>query len=55
MRLMKEFKPDIVIHAAALKHVPNLERGWSEAIKTNMFGLDQRRRRGGGSGRRPRW
>ncbi len=38
MRLMKEFKPDIVFHAAALKHVPILERDWSEGVKTNIFG-----------------
>jgi O-antigen biosynthesis protein WbqV len=37
-RLMKEFKPDIVFHAAALKHVPILERDWSEGVKTNIFG-----------------
>jgi FlaA1/EpsC-like NDP-sugar epimerase len=36
--LMKEFKPDIVFHAAALKHVPILERDWSEGVKTNIFG-----------------
>ena len=35
MRLMKEFKPDIVFHAAALKHVPILERDWSEGVKHN--------------------
>jgi O-antigen biosynthesis protein WbqV len=38
MRLMDEFKPDIVFHAAALKHVPILERDWSEGVKTNIFG-----------------
>jgi FlaA1/EpsC-like NDP-sugar epimerase len=38
LRLMKEFKPDIVFHAAALKHVPILERDWSEGVKTNIFG-----------------
>ncbi|MHB8269355.1 polysaccharide biosynthesis protein [Bradyrhizobium sp.] len=37
-RLMLEFKPDIVFHAAALKHVPILERDWSEGVKTNIFG-----------------
>lgn len=38
MRLLNEFKPDIVFHAAALKHVPILERDWSEGVKTNIFG-----------------
>jgi O-antigen biosynthesis protein WbqV len=38
LRLMGEFKPDIVFHAAALKHVPILERDWSEGVKTNIFG-----------------
>jgi FlaA1/EpsC-like NDP-sugar epimerase len=37
-RLMGEFKPDIVFHAAALKHVPILECDWSEGVKTNIFG-----------------
>ena len=36
--LIAEFKPDIVFHAAALKHVPLLERDWDEGIKTNVFG-----------------
>ncbi len=36
--LMAEFKPDLVFHAAALKHVPILERDWEEGIKTNVFG-----------------
>ncbi|EKS35639.1 SDR family NAD(P)-dependent oxidoreductase [Afipia clevelandensis] len=38
MHLMGEFKPDIVFHAAALKHVPILERDWGEGVKTNIFG-----------------
>ena len=38
LRLMREFRPDIVFHAAALKHVPILERDWSEGVKTNIFG-----------------
>jgi O-antigen biosynthesis protein WbqV len=37
-RLLAEFKPDIVFHAAALKHVPLLERDWGEGVKTNVFG-----------------
>ncbi|MGC2775109.1 MAG: nucleoside-diphosphate sugar epimerase/dehydratase [Bradyrhizobium sp.] len=36
--LVGEFKPDLVFHAAALKHVPILERDWSEGVKTNIFG-----------------
>ncbi|HEX7789297.1 MAG TPA: SDR family NAD(P)-dependent oxidoreductase, partial [Afipia sp.] len=36
--LLTGFKPDIVFHAAALKHVPILERDWSEGVKTNIFG-----------------
>ena len=37
-RLMTNFRPDIVFHAAALKHVPLLERDWGEGVKTNVFG-----------------
>jgi O-antigen biosynthesis protein WbqV len=36
--LIGEAKPNLVFHAAALKHVPLLERDWEEAIKTNVFG-----------------
>jgi O-antigen biosynthesis protein WbqV len=36
--LITEFKPDLVFHAAALKHVPILERDWGEGVKTNIFG-----------------
>ncbi|MGF7053299.1 O-antigen biosynthesis protein WbqV [Bosea sp. OAE752] len=38
MPLFAGFQPDIVVHAAALKHVPYLEADWSEGIKTNIFG-----------------
>ena len=38
MQLIADFKPDIVFHAAALKHVPLLELDWDEGIKTNVFG-----------------
>lgn len=37
-QLMEVFKPDVVFHAAALKHVPILERDWGEGVKTNIFG-----------------
>jgi len=38
MSLIAQFKPDMVFHAAALKHVPLLETDWDEGIKTNVFG-----------------
>jgi FlaA1/EpsC-like NDP-sugar epimerase len=38
IRLVTGFQPDIVFHAAALKHVPLLERDWEEGVKTNVFG-----------------
>jgi O-antigen biosynthesis protein WbqV len=37
-RLTADFRPDIVFHAAALKHVPLLEQDWGEGVKTNVFG-----------------
>jgi O-antigen biosynthesis protein WbqV len=37
-RLFKEFNPDLVFHAAALKHVPMIERDWAEGLATNIFG-----------------
>jgi O-antigen biosynthesis protein WbqV len=37
-RVLADFKPDIVFHAAALKHVPLLEQDWGEGVKTNVFG-----------------
>lgn len=37
-KLMKEYKPDVVYHAAAHKHVPLMEDRPSEAIRNNIFG-----------------
>ncbi|MDQ3679182.1 MAG: polysaccharide biosynthesis protein [Actinomycetota bacterium] len=37
-RLFQERRPQVVFHAAALKHLPLLERAPGEAIKTNVWG-----------------
>jgi len=37
-RLIADATPNLVFHAAALKHVPLVEREWDEGIKTNVFG-----------------
>jgi FlaA1/EpsC-like NDP-sugar epimerase len=37
-QVFKEFRPDLVLHAAAHKHLPLLERHPCEGVKTNVFG-----------------
>ena len=37
-KIFKMYKPDVVFHAAAHKHVPLMENNPSEAIKNNVFG-----------------
>ncbi len=37
--LFAEYKPDVVFHAAAYKHVPVMERNVQEAVKNNVFAL----------------
>ncbi len=37
-KIFKKFKPDIVIHTAAHKHVPLMETNAAQAVKNNVFG-----------------
>ena len=38
MRLMNTYRPEVVFHAAAHKHVPLMEQSPQEAIRNNVFG-----------------
>ena len=37
-QVFEQFRPQVVFHAAALKHLPLLERYPAEAVKTNVWG-----------------
>lgn len=38
MQITRSFAPDVVFHAAALKHLPHLEREVADAVRTNIAG-----------------
>ena len=38
--VFEEYKPDIIFHAAAYKHVPLMEKNITEAYKTNCLGTE---------------
>jgi FlaA1/EpsC-like NDP-sugar epimerase len=40
-RLLKEYSPDVIFHAAAHKHVPLIEANCTEALKNNVFATEQ--------------
>ncbi len=38
LRLGKKYRPEVIFHAAAHKHVPLMEDAPEEAVKNNVFG-----------------
>lgn len=40
-QVFEQYRPEIVLHAAAYKHVPLVEQNPAEGIKTNIFGTRQ--------------
>lgn len=38
--VFQKYKPEIVFHAAAYKHVPVLEKNFMQAVKVNIFGTN---------------
>ena len=39
-QIFREYRPQVVFHAAALKHLPALERHPCEGVKSNVWGTD---------------
>ena len=37
-KVFRTYRPQVVLHAAAHKHVPLMEHNCSEAVKNNVFG-----------------